>query len=157
MQFNAVIEVPFGKVGIRTGAGCVEEIVYVPESMRSAAPQDALAERAARQVEAYVDDPSFVFDLPLKPVGTAFQQKVWQAICTIPAGRVLTYGQLAKQIRTAPRALGQACGANYFPLAIPCHRVVSSSGLGGFANHDTDGYFLAIKRWLLRHEGVMLI
>jgi methylated-DNA-[protein]-cysteine S-methyltransferase len=51
--------------------------------------------------------------------------------------------------------VGQACGANFFPLAIPCHRVVSSTGIGGFARND-DGFHIAIKRWLLAHEGVQL-
>lgn len=154
MKFNAVIDVPFGKIGVRTGPEAIDEMVYVPESMRSHVPDTPLAERAVRQIEAYIDDPHFVFDLPLTPVGTEFQRNVWRAICAIPAGQVLTYGQIARQVRSAPRAVGQACGANYYPLAIPCHRVVSASGLGGFANHDTDGYYLAIKRWLLAHEGV---
>lgn len=160
MNFNAVIDVPFGKVGVRTGTHAgrrvIEEIVYVPESMRSRAPDSRLAERAVRQIEAYIDDPRFIFTLPLAPTGTEFQHNVWRAIRAIPAGAVLTYGQIARQVRSAPRAVGQACGANYFPLAIPCHRVVSATGLGGFANHDVDGYYLAIKRWLLAHEGVRL-
>ena len=57
---------------------------------------------------------------------------------------------------SVPRAVGQACGDNWFPILIPCHRVVSASGIGGFSHH-TDGYLLNIKHWLLRHEGVMLI
>jgi len=67
---------------------------------------------------------------------------------------VLTYGQLARQLGSVPRAVGQACGANYFPIVIPCHRVVSSSGIGGFAHHAEDGFFRNVKRWLLTHEGL---
>ena len=122
--------------------------------MRSIDPDTPLAKRAVQQIERYFERASATFDLPLAQVGTGFQHRVWDAIRAIPPGVVLTYGQVAKQIGSAPRAVGQACGANYFPLVIPCHRVVAAGGIGGFANHDDDGYFLKVKRWLLAHEGV---
>ena len=153
-MFNAVIDAPFGKIGIRLEADTVREIVYLPDSVRSAAPATPLAKEVAQQIERYLARASTRFDLPLAAVGTAFQQRVWAAISEIPPGVVLTYGQLAKRVGSAPRAVGQACGANWFPLVIPCHRVVASSGIGGFANHDDDGYFRKVKRWLLAHEGV---
>lgn len=153
-MFNAVIDAPFGKVGIRTDESVVREIVYLPESLRSIDPDTPLAKRAVQQIERYFERASATFDLPLAQVGTGFQHRVWDAIRAIPPGVVLTYGQVAKQIGSAPRAVGQACGANYFPLVIPCHRVVAAGGIGGFANHDDDGYFLKVKRWLLAHEGV---
>ena len=53
--------------------------------------------------------------------------------------------------------MGQACGDNPFPLVVPCHRVVGAKGLGGFAHHGEDGFHLEVKRWLLRHERVMLL
>ncbi len=127
----------------------------MPDSVRNVEPDSALATRAVEQIERYFEKASASFDLPLAHVGTAFQRRVWQAICEIPPGAVVTYGQLAKAIGSgAPRAVGQACGANYFPLVIPCHRVVAAGGIGGFANHDDDGYFSRVKRWLLAHEGV---
>lgn len=153
-MFNAVIDAPFGKVGIRTDESVVREIVYLPESVRSIDPDTPLAKRAVQQIERYFERASATFDLPLAQVGTGFQHRVWDAIRAIPPGVVLTYGQVAKQIGSAPRAVGQACGANYFTLVIPCHRVVEAGGIGGFANHDDDGYFLKVKRWLLAHEGV---
>lgn len=153
-MFNAVIDAPFGKVGIRTDESVVREIVYLPESVRSIDPDTPLAKRAVQQIERYFERASATFDLPLAQVGTGFQHRVWDAIRAIPPGVVLTYGQVAKQIGSEPRAVGQACGANYFPLVIPCHRVVAAGGIGGFANHDDDGYFLKVKRWLLAHEGV---
>lgn len=153
-MFNAVIDAPFGKVGIRTDESVVREIVYLPESVRSIDPDTPLAKRAVQQIERYFERASATFDLPLAQVGTGFQHRVWDAIRAIPPGVVLTYGQVAKQIGSAPRAVGQACGANYFPLVIQCHRVVAAGGIGGFANHDDDGYFLKVKRWLLAHEGV---
>ena len=63
----------------------------------------------------------------------------------------MTYGEMARLLRSGPRPVGQACGTNYFPLVIPCHRVVAANGLGGFAHHSS-GYLIEIKRWLLQHE-----
>ena len=154
-SYAAIVEAGFGAVGIRTEHDVVRELVYLPRSFHEQAPCDALAERAALQVQRYLDDPDFAFDLPLAEVGTAFQRKVWQAIATIPRGRVLTYGGIAKHVGSAPRAVGQACGANWFPLVIPCHRVTASGGLGGFSNHDDEtGFHVGVKRWLLAHEKV---
>jgi len=153
--FSAIVEAPFGAVGIRTEAGVVRELVYLPRSFNEKAPMDPVSEQAAKQVERYLNEPDFRFDLPLAHVGTDFQRRVWGAISAIPRGEVLTYGQVAKLIRSAPRAVGQACGANWYPLIIPCHRVTASGGLGGFSNHDDEtGFHLGIKRWLLAHEGV---
>jgi methylated-DNA-[protein]-cysteine S-methyltransferase len=71
----------------------------------------------------------------------------------IPRGQSLTYGEVARRVRSVPRAVGQACGANPIALIIPCHRVIGAQGsLGGFMNAE-DGFPLAIKRWLLAHEG----
>jgi methylated-DNA-[protein]-cysteine S-methyltransferase len=159
-RFDAVVPAPFGAVGIRTeGLGtedeCIAEILYLPAGVPRVAPKNRLARAACAQIERYLADPSQTFELPLKPVGTRYQRRVWEKIAEIPAGRVRSYGEVAKDIRSGPRAVGQACGANYFPLAIPCHRVVASGGIGGFARND-DGFHIAIKRWLLAHEGIRL-
>ncbi len=153
-MFNAVIDAPFGKIGIRVEGDSVHEIVYLPDSVRNVAPDTPLAQETVQQIEHYLERASSTFDLPLADIGTAFQRRVWRALSDIPPGIVLTYGQLAKKIGTGPRAVGQACGSNYFPIVIPCHRVVASSGIGGFAHHADDGYYRTVKRWLLAHEGV---
>ena len=127
----------------------------LPPSALVKAPENELAERAARQLERYRDDPDARFDLPLRIEGTDFQRRIWTALCEIPRGRTLTYGELARKLGCAgvesPRAVGQACGDNHLPIVIPCHRVVAASGVGGFA-HSTGGYLLEAKRWLLMHE-----
>ena len=64
---------------------------------------------------------------------------------------------IARGLQSMPRAVGQACGQNWFPIVIPCHRVVAANGLGGFAHHGEEGFHLGVKRWLLRHEGAMLL
>jgi len=153
VEFSARLPAPFGIVGIRTDGDAVAEIVYLPSSAGELAPLDRVAEAASEQVARYLVDPDFAFDLPLGPAGTPFQRGVWRLISAIPRGKTRSYGDLAGDLGSSPRPVGQACGANRFPLAIPCHRVVAASGIGGFAHHDA-GFHVAVKRWLLRHEGV---
>lgn len=152
--FQAIVDLPLGKVGVRTAAGQIAELCYLPPHFDAKTPQDAVAEIAAHQLQRYCEDADYVFDLPLRAVGTPFQQRVWDTIRSIPRGSVRTYGELASHIGSVPRAVGQACGANWFPVVIPCHRVTAATGLGGFSrSDDPNGYLLAIKRWLLAHEG----
>lgn len=152
--FSAIVAAPFGAIGIRTEGERVREMVYLQPRFEEKGAENPVAELAARQVAHYLLDPDFRFDLPLFDTGSAFQKRVWGAISAIPRGSVLTYGRIAKNIGSAPRAVGQACGANWFPLVIPCHRVTAAGGLGGFSNNDDEnGFHLAVKRWLLRHEG----
>ncbi len=155
VEFSARMPAPFGLVGVRTDGDTVTEIVYLPRSAGELAPRGRLAEAACAQISRYFTDPDFAFTLPLGPAGTSFQRSVWRLIGAIPRGRTRSYGALAGELGSSPRPVGQACGANRFPLAIPCHRVVAAGGIGGFANHDA-GFHVAVKRWLLRHEGVEL-
>jgi len=152
--FSAVATLPFGKLGVRTAHGEIVEMSYLPPHFDAKSPQDAIAELAVYQLEKYCEDADYRFTLPLKRAGTEFQQKVWDALCSIPRGSTRTYGELAKYLGSAPRAVGQACGANWFPVVVPCHRVTAAGGLGGFSNSDDpNGYLLGVKRWLLAHEG----
>jgi methylated-DNA-[protein]-cysteine S-methyltransferase len=152
--FNAIVPAPFGAMGIRTENAQVRELVYLPPHFHAKDPTDAVAEMAAAQIVRYFNDPDAGFRLPLAELGSPFQRRVWDAIGSIPRGSVRTYGQVAKLIGSAPRAVGQACGANWFPLVIPCHRVTAAGGLGGFSNQDDEnGFHLSVKRWLLNHEG----
>lgn len=152
--FTAIVAVPFGAVGIRSEAGLLRELVYLPPHYAEKDALDAVSALAAAQVAAYCRDADFRFDLPLAPAGSVFQRRVWDAIAAIPRGEVRTYGQVAKHIASAARAVGQACGANWYPLIIPCHRVTAAGGLGGFSHHDAqDGFHVGVKRWLLGHEG----
>lgn len=150
-RFQAKLDTPFALVGVRTEGTALAEIVYLPRSAGTLAPANALAELACAQIEKYAVDPGYRFKLPLKQIGTAFQRRVWDLIAVIPSGETRSYGDLARLLGSAPRAVGQACGTNYFPLVIPCHRVVAAQGLGGFA-HTSSGYLLEVKRRLLLHE-----
>jgi methylated-DNA-[protein]-cysteine S-methyltransferase len=155
MRWDAVIGFPKMKVAVAIRGEQVCGIKYLPLQTPEQPPAIALAERAVRQLERYREDPDTKFDLPLHIEGSAFQRRLWQALCEIPRGRTLTYGELARKLGgtdfESARAVGQACGDNRLPIVIPCHRVVAADGLGGFG-HSTDGFLLEAKRWLLMHE-----
>ena len=154
-----VIAAPFGRLGILTelveGSLMLSKIDYLPAEEVLIAPKNALAKEVARQCKAYFKDPTWQFDLPTKPAGTEHQKKVWASIQDIPVGTTKTYGEVAKKIKSGPRAVGTACGANPYPLIAPCHRVVSAQGIGGFMKEDSPGLYRQIKLWLLKHEGAL--
>lgn len=110
---------------------------------------DAAFEQLVAQVVGFVEAPRLGLDLPLDIRGTAFQQRVWEALRKIPAGETVSYRQLAQRIGmpTASRAVASACAANTLAVAIPCHRVVRSDGaLSGYR------WGIARKRDLLARE-----
>jgi methylated-DNA-[protein]-cysteine S-methyltransferase len=150
-SFHARLPAPFAVLGIRTAGGLLIDIEYLPRGAATLDPVNPLAAKVCRQLERYLDDPEFRFDLPFEFIGTAFQQRVWRAICAIPSGATLSYLEVARRLHSAPRPVGGACGANRIPLVIPCHRVVASGGIGGFMN-ARGGEPIEIKKWLLRHE-----
>lgn len=150
--FDAVLSAPSFSIGIRCNEDEITEIAYL-EPCDEIKPKTLLAKEAVRQLRSYLQDPKFTFSLPLAPAGTAFQRKVWKGITGIKAGKMRSYGELAQAIGSGPRAVGNACGANPYPLVVPCHRVVAANqGLGGFAR-QRGGFLLDVKRWLLQHEG----
>jgi len=151
VSYQAIFVASFAALGIRTAQGALGGIDFLPASTPPQAAQDGVSGQVCAQLAAYLANPAYVFDLPLALDGTPFRRRVWQALCAIPPGETLSYGELALRLGSAPRAVGQACGANPIPLVIPCHRVVAKNGLGGFMNHRV-GDPLAIKRWLLHHE-----
>ena len=143
------ITAPFGALCIRVGERAVLSIDFAQETGDAVLPSSALARQTIALLRAYFDDPGTRFGVPLAPAGTPFQQRVWRALIEIPVGDVMTYGELAKRLDSAPRAIGQACAANPIPIIIPCHRVVARSGIGGFMG---SGAAHPAKAWLLGHE-----
>jgi methylated-DNA-[protein]-cysteine S-methyltransferase len=107
-----------------------------------------LLREARLQLYAYFDRELIEFELRLAPRGTAFQQRVWQALRAIPYGQTRSYAELAANLGSAPRAVGQANAANPIPIIIPCHRVIAANGLGGYSGCDG----LSTKRALLELE-----
>jgi methylated-DNA-[protein]-cysteine S-methyltransferase len=149
---NALIDSPLGPIGLRWDGETLTGVDLEPGPAWQGAG-DTPPKAVARQLARYFADGRGGFDLALAPRGTEFQQRVWSLMRAIPAGETRTYGSIARELGSAPRAVGQACRANPLPIVVPCHRVVAAHGLGGFAG-DTSGRRLAVKRWLLRHEGV---
>ncbi len=120
----------------------------VPEGADDA-PADPVLMETARQLRLYFAGELQTFELPLTPHGTAFQQRVWQALLRVPYGETRSYGQIAEEIGTAKavRAVGAANGSNPIPIVIPCHRIIGTNGkLTGF------GGGLPLKRFLLDLE-----
>ena len=152
-SFHARIATPFAVLGIRTVGERVDRIEYLPRGVATLAPLNKLAERACRQIERYLDDPLYRFDLPYDYIGTDFQCCVWREISKIYSGKTSTYKNIARRLKSAPRPVGGACGRNRLPLIIPCHRVLAAQGIGGFM-HARGGEPIEIKKWLLAHEGV---
>lgn len=150
-SYQARLPTPFAVLGIVTDGAALTVLDFLPLGTPVLEPQDAVAKKVCVQLRAYLDGFPVRFDVPLAPRGTPFQNRVWQALRRIPCGSTQSYGELARLLDSAPRAVGQACGANPIPLIIPCHRVLARHGLGGFMN-SSGGEPLAIKRWLLEHE-----
>ena len=148
---SAILSTPAFAVGICCTDDEITAIEYL-EPRAGIAPGTPLAKEALRQLYAWLRDPQFAFGLPLAPAGTHFQRRVWEQIAAIPAGQTRSYGEIAAAIHSGPRAVGNACGANPYPIIVPCHRVIAANrGLGGFAR-QRGGFLLDIKKWLLQHE-----
>lgn len=149
-DYDAVIAVPFGALGIEAGT-TLTAIDFLPASAQPRRARTPLAREVCVQLRAYLRDGSHQFDLPLDLAGTDYQRRVWRALIRIPPGRPLSYGALATRLASGARAVGGACRANPVPVIVPCHRVVASAGLGGFMGGERTGP-LSIKQWLLAHE-----
>lgn len=146
---------PFAVLGIVSDGKMLTSVRYLPRGTAQAAPQDRVAERACREIERYLADPDYLFTVPYRLEGTPFQHRVWREIEKLCPIKTITYGVMARHLRSGARAVGSACGANPIPLIVPCHRVLAAGGgLGGFMG-GKDPFPLSVKRWLLRHEGIL--
>ena len=139
---------PVGQLTIEEEDEAIVAIRWGNGEPRNGSP---LLAEAARQLEAYFAGKLSDFDLPLSPAGSAFEQRVWAAMQTIPYGQTRCYGDLADAVGSAPRAVGRACGKNPIPIVIPCHRVLARAGLGGYSGEGG----LVTKERLLTLEGAL--
>jgi methylated-DNA-[protein]-cysteine S-methyltransferase len=148
-------------LGIRlsTDNDALDEITWLvgkpgqPAHATVCAKRDPLLESIRQQLANWFCTPDFIFKLPLATPRTEFQARLRTALCATEPGNTLTYGELAKQLGSAPRAVGQALGCNPLPIIVPCHRIISAgkNRLTGF-NHTREGPLLVMKAWLLEHE-----
>lgn len=137
---------PVGRLTIDEADGSIVAIRWAEAPQADSG--SALLGEAARQLAAYFAGRLRRFDLPLAPVGTPFETRVWAAMRAIPYGKTCSYGELASAVGSGPRAVGRACGRNPIPLVIPCHRVLAKGGLGGYSGEGG----LATKQRLLALE-----
>jgi methylated-DNA-[protein]-cysteine S-methyltransferase len=146
MLCSIAIDSPVGRL---TVSATPQAIVSIAWSDDPQGEPNALLTEARRQLEAYFAGRLTRFDLPLTITGSPFDKRVWEAMRQIPYGQTRSYGELAMEVGSGPRAIGGACGRNRIPLVIPCHRVLASNGLGGFSG----GAGLPTKQMLLALEG----
>ena len=114
------------------------------------AGESPVLEQAKKQLTEYFEGSRKSFDLPLRFAGSEFQQQLWSALCEIPYGHTVSYGQLADSIgkASAVRAVASACGKNAISIIVPCHRVIGADGkLTGYAGG------IEVKARLLKIEG----
>ena len=150
-SLTTTVASPLGPLTITQQAdGAVIALQWGGQRATTTPTPSALAAPVVQALDDYFAGASQAFKrLKLAPAGTPFQQKVWQAMQQIPHGQVLTYGAMAQQLQSSPRAVGGACGANPIPLLIPCHRVVGRNGqLTGYSG----GAGVETKAFLLNHE-----
>jgi len=137
---------PVGDLTIAEDDGGIVALEWGWGSLQESSP---LLRRAKAALEAYFDGAPLPDDLPLRPAGTAYRQKVWQALRAIPAGQTRSYIDIARVAGGSARSVGGANAANPIPILIPCHRVVATTGIGGYSGGDgleTKKALLALER-----------
>ncbi|PLW68670.1 methylated-DNA--[protein]-cysteine S-methyltransferase [Pseudohalioglobus lutimaris] len=147
---------PIGRLRLLSDGQCLTAIEF--ENRQLDRPGDTergdpVLRLCAQQLDEYFAGKRRSFDIPLAAGGTAFQQRVWQALSDIPYGELRSYRDIAHALDNdkAVRAVGAANGRNPIPVIVPCHRVIGSDGsLTGFAGG------IAVKRALLELEGAEL-
>jgi methylated-DNA-[protein]-cysteine S-methyltransferase len=147
-MLGKTIDTPLGPVRLVASDGALAG-VYLPaqEARRADDGDDPILAQAARELSEYFAGERTRFDVPLRARGTAFQARVWALLRAIPYGATRSYGELARSIDSAARAVGGANAKNPLSIVVPCHRVVGARGdLVGYAGGA------AAKRWLLEHE-----
>lgn len=149
---SAIISGPFCKLAVFSDEEKVLRVEFLSPESEENSPTNRVAEEAIKQISRWLDDPQWRFSITLLEQGTEHQNRVWRALLEIPPGRPKTYGELANELGSGARAVGNACRANPCPIFVPCHRIVAASGLGGFAGQRV-GMKIETKRWLLAHEG----
>ncbi|MDN7135857.1 methylated-DNA--[protein]-cysteine S-methyltransferase [Pseudidiomarina sp. 1ASP75-5] len=147
--YQASIDTELGPVAIYSDGETLQQVSFIEKPVSEPSWCPVLRE-TARQLEDYFAGRLRVFDLPLKPRGTSFQQSVWEKLQHIPYGKLASYGDIAMAINNPKgvRAVGLANSKNPIGIVVPCHRVIGANGtLTGYAGG------LDKKAWLLRHEG----
>ena len=151
VMHTALLPSPVGPLYVEVQDGRLSAL-YTAEHRLHAhaqAPRDPAFGAIREQLDEYFAGARQTFDLPLHEAGTPFEKAVWARLRTIPFGRTATYGELARELGSAARAVGRANGRNRISIIVPCHRVVGANGhLTGYAGG------IPTKQALLEHEGL---
>lgn len=135
---SIMLDSPLGSIRVWSEGGAIVRLRWsrkgTPPARGGVDDHDPLLVEAGRQLAAYFAGTLRQFRLPLAAAGTAFQKRVFSAMCAIPYGSTRTYQDIADDLGAVARAVGQACGSNPIPVIIPCHRVLGRHGLGGFSS-----------------------
>lgn len=148
------MESPIGEITLTSAEGVLTGVHMHEQRHRPSLPPGCLRDDSAlapvvAKLDAYFAGELTEFDLPMEVTGTDFQRRVWAALCEIPYGETISYGELARRVGNpkASRAVGLANGRNPIAIVVPCHRVIGANGsLTGY------GGGLDRKVWLLEHE-----
>ena len=145
---HALIATPIGAIRVEGNETVLTGIRIGGEGAPSAGSAAAVR-AAAEQLEQWFAKEREAFDLPLAPAGTPRGEELRAGLIAIGYGETLSYGALARVLGSSPRAIGQLCARNPFPIVVPCHRVLGS---GGALGHYSGGDGPKTKSWLLEHE-----
>jgi len=148
-----LIDTPIGRIKVVTDNAALHKVEWLDsvDSNIDTTRVNETSKHIAGQIEAYFLDANIDWSVELAKVGTEFQRRVWKYLQTIPTGETRTYSEVAAELSTSARAVGNACRANPYVIITPCHRVVSKTGIGGYSG-QIEGNNIAIKQWLLAHE-----
>ena len=148
-MYTTTLLTPLGTAVITGNEDGIAGIQCVGDPVESSTFVPAILRKGAEQLDEYIRGQRKDFTVPLRPVGTSFQQAVWQLLREIPFGKTISYLELSRRLgdERAIRAVASANGKNPIWVLIPCHRVIGSNG-------DLTGYAGGLwrKQWLLDHE-----
>jgi methylated-DNA-[protein]-cysteine S-methyltransferase len=146
---EALIATPIGMVRVTGDDHVISAIRIEPGRATPMTGQAHAVRETARQISEYFAGVRTHFDLPLAPVTSPRGAALRLGIIDINIGNTISYGELAERVGSSPRAVGQACARNPFPIVVPCHRVTGSNGAVG---NYSGGEGITTKIWLLDHE-----
>ncbi|MCL5261658.1 MAG: methylated-DNA--[protein]-cysteine S-methyltransferase [Gammaproteobacteria bacterium] len=150
-MFDSIIKTPIGKIGLKFSGEKLINLAFLSAATKCRNENLPIAKKVYQELEKYFANPKHIFTVDFELVGTPLQKKIWLALKKIPSGSTVTYKKLAAKLKTGPRVIGNACRANPIPIIIPCHRVVSVNGLGGFCGKN-NGIMICLKKNLLIYE-----
>lgn len=143
-----VVTTPIGSIRIEGDDRTIHRIRILSEREDVRRPDRPAVLAAAEQLESWFEGEFRAFDLALKPAASPRGQVLRNGLIAVGYGETISYGGLAKRLESGPRAIGQLCSRNPFPIVVPCHRVLGTGSMG----HYSAGDGIPTKQWLLDHE-----